>query len=116
MRLLELLDMSGLGVKVKEWDEGFEDLRSIPHSFAFTFNDGGEPWSFYTDSEEEKVNYSVQYGLYRLYSCDRTLLSALFRNARIFFSSFPYVCFPLLELAITARLRRNTGFILLLLL
>jgi hypothetical protein len=46
-------------VKVKEWDEGFEELRNIAHSFAVTFSDGGDAWSFYTDSEVEKVSSSA---------------------------------------------------------
>lgn len=52
-----MLDFSGLGVKVKEWDDGFDELRTIPHSFALAFDDGGEPWSFYADTELEKVSF-----------------------------------------------------------
>jgi hypothetical protein len=54
-KLLESLPISKRGLAIREWDEGFEELQSIPHSFSFVFQDGGEPWSFYTDSEEEKV-------------------------------------------------------------
>jgi len=52
-KLLESLDFARGSGSVKEWDEGFEELRTIPHSFAIAF-DGGEPWSFYADSGEEK--------------------------------------------------------------
>jgi hypothetical protein len=57
---MESLDFSQGGATVKEWDEGFEELRTIPHSFALTFA-GGEPWTFYADSEDEKVSASTLY-------------------------------------------------------
>jgi hypothetical protein len=74
---LELLDISGMGVKVKEWDEGFEELRSIPHSFAFTFNDGSEAWSFYTDSEKEKVRLLTREPLLTIISSVQNVIIGL---------------------------------------
>lgn len=41
---------------MKEWSDGYEDLKAIPFSFAVEFNDG-EPVSMYTDSEAEKVRF-----------------------------------------------------------
>ncbi len=40
---------------LREWDEGFDELKAIPFSFAVEFNDDEGPWSMYADSEEEKV-------------------------------------------------------------
>lgn len=40
---------------MKEWNEGYEDLKAIPHSFAIEFNDKRGPWSMFCDQEEEKV-------------------------------------------------------------
>jgi hypothetical protein len=40
----------------KEWDDGFEELRAIEHSFAVTFTDGESPWLFYVDTNELKVS------------------------------------------------------------
>lgn len=40
---------------LKEWNEGYEELKAIPHSFAIEFKKDGLVWSMYADSEEEKV-------------------------------------------------------------
>ena len=40
---------------VKEWYEGFEELRSIPHSFALVLSNGEPPVMFFSDSAPEKV-------------------------------------------------------------
>jgi len=42
-----------------EWNEGHEELESIPHAFAVAFKDGQGSWSMFTDSEDEKVNLFV---------------------------------------------------------
>ncbi|KAF9049344.1 hypothetical protein BDZ89DRAFT_1089099 [Hymenopellis radicata] len=39
---------------LKEWNEGYEDLKAIPHSFAIEFNDR-DPWAMFCDQEEEKI-------------------------------------------------------------
>lgn len=39
----------------KDWQEGYEELEGIPHSFAMEFGDGRYAWSMYTDSAEDKV-------------------------------------------------------------
>ena len=41
---------------VKDWQEGYEELEGIPHSFAMKFGDGRYAWSMYTDSAEDKVS------------------------------------------------------------
>lgn len=41
---------------VKDWQEGYEELEGIPHSFAMEFGDGRYAWSMYTDSAEDKVS------------------------------------------------------------
>lgn len=39
----------------KEWYEGFEELRSIPHAFALAFSNGETPIMLFSDSAPEKV-------------------------------------------------------------
>jgi hypothetical protein len=41
----------------KEWYEGFEELRSIPHAFALVFANGETPIMLFSDSAPEKVWY-----------------------------------------------------------
>lgn len=50
---------------LREWDEGFDELKAIPFSFAVEFRDDEGPWSMYADSEEEKVRHAY-HGLFRL--------------------------------------------------
>ncbi|KAM6496893.1 hypothetical protein JOM56_007366 [Amanita muscaria] len=39
---------------IKEWDEGYEELKVIPHSFVVELAQRGEIWMMYTDTEDEK--------------------------------------------------------------
>ncbi|KAI4517737.1 hypothetical protein K525DRAFT_280805 [Schizophyllum commune Loenen D] len=39
---------------LKEWNEGYEELESIPYSFAIEFRDERGSWSAFADNEEEK--------------------------------------------------------------
>uniref|UniRef100_D8Q3N0 Expressed protein n=1 Tax=Schizophyllum commune (strain H4-8 / FGSC 9210) TaxID=578458 RepID=D8Q3N0_SCHCM len=39
---------------LKEWNEGYEELESIPYSFAIEFKDERGSWSAFADNEEEK--------------------------------------------------------------
>lgn len=41
---------------IKEWQEGYEELEGVPHSFAVEFRDGPDAWSMFADSEEDKVS------------------------------------------------------------
>ncbi|KZT70730.1 hypothetical protein DAEQUDRAFT_810336 [Daedalea quercina L-15889] len=50
---LEVIKLSAVG-SVKDWQEGYEELEGIPHSFAVEFQDGRCPWSMYTDSADDK--------------------------------------------------------------
>ncbi|KAH9840121.1 uncharacterized protein C8Q71DRAFT_855409 [Rhodofomes roseus] len=49
----EAVKVSTVG-SVKDWQEGYEELEGVPHSFAVEFGDGRYAWSMYTDSAEEK--------------------------------------------------------------
>jgi len=40
---------------IKEWYEGFEELRAIPYSFALVLGNGDLPVMFYSDTSAEKV-------------------------------------------------------------
>ena len=44
---------------VKEWDEGYEELKAIPNSFVVEFTELGKVWMMYADSEEDKVNHRL---------------------------------------------------------
>ncbi|KAG6841083.1 hypothetical protein C0991_001991 [Blastosporella zonata] len=48
------LELRGNVHGLREWNEGYEDLEAIPHSFAVEFKDGNGHWSMFSDSEEEK--------------------------------------------------------------
>ncbi|KAL0953463.1 hypothetical protein HGRIS_004695 [Hohenbuehelia grisea] len=39
---------------LREWDQGYDELEAIPHSFAVEFFDDRSPWSLFADTEEEK--------------------------------------------------------------
>lgn len=54
-QILDKVELRGHVRGLREWDEGFEDLEAIPHSFAIEFTDGRGPWAMFADSEEEKV-------------------------------------------------------------
>ncbi|KAL0579278.1 hypothetical protein V5O48_002732 [Marasmius crinis-equi] len=51
---LDELDLQVQVAGIREWNEGFEELKAIPHSFAIQFKDGRSPWALFTDSAEEK--------------------------------------------------------------
>ncbi|KAJ7115807.1 hypothetical protein C8R44DRAFT_793337 [Mycena epipterygia] len=53
-QVLDQIDLRGQIRGLREWNEGYEDLKAIPFSFAVEFNGTREPWSMFSDSEEEK--------------------------------------------------------------
>src|ERR1700761_5258734 len=71
------MPVSGRVSGIKEWDEGFEALRVIPHSFAVELK-GAEPaWLFYVETAEEKVSLldvCVYFGLLLTTNRKRSLL------------------------------------------
>jgi hypothetical protein len=52
---VDAIVLKGTGPSVKEWYEGFEELRSIPHSFALVLSNGEPPVMFFSDTAPEKV-------------------------------------------------------------
>ena len=54
-QFLDKVELRGTIRGLREWNEGYEDLEAIPHSFAIEFKDGRGHWSMFSDSEEEKV-------------------------------------------------------------
>ncbi|KII85770.1 hypothetical protein PLICRDRAFT_44171 [Plicaturopsis crispa FD-325 SS-3] len=52
---LDTLELKRRVRGLKEWNEGYEYLESIPHSFAIEFTDGRGPWAMFCDSEQEKI-------------------------------------------------------------
>ncbi|KAH0582596.1 hypothetical protein H2248_010525 [Termitomyces sp. 'cryptogamus'] len=51
---LDKIELRGTIRGLREWNEGYEDLEAIPHSFAIEFKSGRGHWSMFSDSEEEK--------------------------------------------------------------
>ncbi|KAH9971652.1 hypothetical protein BGW80DRAFT_1460335 [Lactifluus volemus] len=52
---VDVIVLKSTGPTVKEWYEGFEELRSIPHSFALVLSNGEPPIMFFSDTAPEKV-------------------------------------------------------------
>ncbi|KAJ7695178.1 hypothetical protein B0H17DRAFT_1329808 [Mycena rosella] len=51
---LDQIDLRGQVRGLREWNEGYEDLKAIPFAFAVEFSGAREAWSMFSDSEEEK--------------------------------------------------------------
>ncbi|CAG8668669.1 4114_t:CDS:2, partial [Acaulospora colombiana] len=52
-KVIESFELRGSVSGIKEWKDGYDDIRAIPHSFAVEFMD--QPaWLFFADSEEDK--------------------------------------------------------------
>ena len=51
----DVIVLKSTGPTIKEWYEGFEELRSIPHAFALDFANGEPPIMLFSDSAPEKV-------------------------------------------------------------
>jgi hypothetical protein len=54
-QVLDAIELYGKVKRIKEWNEGYEYLEAIPHSFIIEYVDDREPWLMFADSEEEKV-------------------------------------------------------------
>ncbi|RDB20919.1 hypothetical protein Hypma_011949 [Hypsizygus marmoreus] len=51
---LDKAELRGRVRGLREWNEGYEDLEAIAHSFAVEFKDDRRSWSMFADTEEEK--------------------------------------------------------------
>lgn len=51
---METIHLSSIQ-RIREWQDGYEDLAAIPNSFALEIRGFGDPWSMFTDSSEDKV-------------------------------------------------------------
>ena len=51
----DVVGLKNTGPSIKEWYEGFEELRSIPHAFALVLANGEPPIMLFSDSASEKV-------------------------------------------------------------
>ena len=51
----DVVALKNTGPTIREWYEGFEELRSIPHAFALVFANGEAPIMLFSDSAPEKV-------------------------------------------------------------
>ncbi|EJF64171.1 hypothetical protein DICSQDRAFT_178666 [Dichomitus squalens LYAD-421 SS1] len=52
-KAMETIHLSSIQ-RIREWQDGFEDLAGIPNSFALEIRGFGDPWSMFTDSSEDK--------------------------------------------------------------
>jgi hypothetical protein len=50
----DVIVLKSTGPTIKEWYEGFEELRSIPYAFALVFANGEPPIMLFSDSAPEK--------------------------------------------------------------
>jgi hypothetical protein len=55
----DLLKLKGRVRRISDWRQGFDELQSIPHSFAIEFKDDETPWFLYCDSEEAKASRPI---------------------------------------------------------
>lgn len=53
----DVIVLKSTGPTIKEWYEGFEELRSIPHAFALCFTNGEPSIMLFSDSAPEKVPF-----------------------------------------------------------
>ncbi|KAJ7180502.1 hypothetical protein C8R46DRAFT_1159305 [Mycena filopes] len=53
-QVVDEVNLRGQVRALREWNEGYEDLKAIPFSFVVEFNGAREPWSMFTDDEQEK--------------------------------------------------------------
>ena len=56
---VDVVPLKGAKPCVKEWYEGFEELRAIPHSFALALGNSESTMMFFSDTSDEKVRSSV---------------------------------------------------------
>lgn len=61
MKPLESIPLSKIR-RIREWQDGFEDLQSIPHSFALELQGVRDAWSMFTDSSDDKVREGRGFG------------------------------------------------------
>ena len=52
---LDVVVLKNTGPSIREWYEGYEELRSIPHAFALVFAIGESPVMLFSDTALEKV-------------------------------------------------------------
>ncbi|KIY67814.1 hypothetical protein CYLTODRAFT_490299 [Cylindrobasidium torrendii FP15055 ss-10] len=53
--VLDEINLKGKLRGLREWNEGYEELKAIPHSFAVEFKDARGSWQMFCDSEEDKI-------------------------------------------------------------
>ncbi|KAK0458417.1 uncharacterized protein EV420DRAFT_1542147 [Desarmillaria tabescens] len=53
-QVLDQIQLRGKLNGLKEWNDGYEELKAIPNSFAIEFKDQRGPCAMFCDTEEEK--------------------------------------------------------------
>ncbi len=57
-QVVDQIQLRGKLNGLKEWSDGYEELKAIPNSFAIEFKDDRGPCAMFCDTEEEKVRAS----------------------------------------------------------
>ncbi len=58
-QVVDQIQLRGKLNGLKEWSDGYEELKAIPNSFAIEFKDDRGPCAMFCDTEEEKVRRSL---------------------------------------------------------
>ncbi|KAK0210319.1 hypothetical protein DFS33DRAFT_1292328 [Desarmillaria ectypa] len=58
-QVLDQIQLHGKLNGLKEWNDGYEELKAIPNSFAIEFKDQRGSCAMFCDTEEEKVRVSL---------------------------------------------------------
>ena len=59
MKPLETIPVSHIR-RIREWEDGLDELESISHSFALELQGMRDPWCMFSDSGEDKVREEVR--------------------------------------------------------
>lgn len=51
---METIQLSSIE-QIREWEDGYEDMAGISHSFGLEIRGYHDPWTMFTDSSEDKV-------------------------------------------------------------
>ena len=85
---LDVVVLKDTGPSIREWYEGYEELRSIPHAFALVFATGESPVMLFSDTALEKV---------------RSLLYEFLQASLIFVSVSGFAHWPLNDMSMIVR-------------
>lgn len=80
--MLDEVTLRGRVTGLREWNEGYEELKAIPHSFAVEFKDSRGPWGMFCDEEEDKVSKFLSFDVFRILTPHRLSYSDCYTMLR----------------------------------